>query len=360
MSGNAGKADCEKGFIERGIDSYASRGYDSFHTPGHKGALCARDITEVGIGGEIFPRDYIEKAEKATAKLYGAKKIRYLVNGSSQGIKAALWAFKSKKVLFAPITHRAFTEGCELAGVNAISAREDKGNNGVVFNCGNCEELPPPLELCEAEKALDLHKDAQALFITSPDYLGRTADTDIIKLCEERGVSLIADSAHGAHFAFAPGLNKFRFDNGADFCNMSAHKTLGSFTQTALLAVNNPRFFAQADYALELLGTTSPNYVLLENLERAVSVAARQPNEYLRLKKFSERLRNSVETLENSDYTRLCVKPKSGTAAEAYGKLAEVGIMPEAVIADYMVFILTPYDSDEKLERLYKALIRMA
>lgn len=42
-----------------------------------------------------------------------------------------------------------------------------------------------------------------AVYITSPDYLGNTADIEgISKVCEECDIPLIVDNAHGAYQAF--------------------------------------------------------------------------------------------------------------------------------------------------------------
>ena len=351
----------KRGYISALLNEYASGGYDSYHTPGHKGEFCPRDVTELGIGGKIFPADAVIRAQERTAKLYGVRAVRYLTNGSSIGIKASLLLFRGKKVLFASGAHKAFADGCELADIKPvpIARHGEKCVGGAVFTCG-CGNLPAPLEFSEAEEALKRNPDASALFITSPDYLGRTADIEIAKLCKSRGVALIADSAHGAHFAFAPELGKFRFDNVADLCNMSAHKTLGAYTQTALLAVNEPRFLPEAEHALGLLGTTSENYALLERLENSVLEASANFERFAYLNEVSQKIRAVADVLPNSDYTRICVKPRAGTAEELFDALYKKGIACEAVINGRVVFILTPYDSEEKLTRLIKELTEKA
>lgn len=347
----------EKGYIERALDAYVARADARFHTPGHKGKYNARDITEVGVGGDIFPADAVERAERSSARLYGVAHMRYLTHGSSQGIKAALLAFKGKKILYAPGVHRAFTEGCELADIRAVPIGHDACGKGMVYTCG-CGDLPTPLTVADAAAALDLHKDAAALFLTSPDYLGRVADLRIAALCKQRGVCCIVDAAHGAHFAFAPDLQACRFETVADICNMSAHKTLGAYTQTALLAVSDAAPLAAIENALLLLGTTSPNYALLERLEKSVTEASEQSERYAALKAFYNRLAQKADLLPNTDYTRLCVRPKKGTAKDLFAAAVERGVMPEAVIGDYAVFILTPYDTEETKEKLFNVLVR--
>lgn len=342
------------GYISELAHNYLSLGLDRYHTPGHKGLKSSLDLTELGLSGNIFPADAVENAERDTAELYGVKYIRYLTGGSSIGIKAALMPFKGCKVLYAAGVHRAFTEAAELWGVNVqpISGKREEGR---VYTCAS-GDLPAPPLTCEVEKALNENTDAKAVFITSPDYLGRTASADIAELCKARGVSLIADAAHGAHFAFAPGLDKFRFENVADIANMSAHKTLGAYTQSALFAVNSQQLCVYADKALKLLGTTSPNYEMFARLEDCVCEAAGRKDEYLRLKKFSDMFREKNNCLENTDYTRICLVSDS---REDFGKFVKNKIMPEAVISGYLVFILTPEDDDEKLGRLYDTALKL-
>lgn len=344
-----------KGHIAAAIDAYVSQRADRYHTPGHKGAKDARDVTELGLCGELFPADAIVRAERDVAARYRVVHMRFLTNGASQGIKASLLCFRGKKVVYAPGAHRAFYEGCVLADIKAVPAVAGERENGLVYTCG-CDRLPPPLTVAQAEKALDEHPDAAALFLTSPDYLGRVADRRIADLCRKRGVKLIADAAHGAHFAFAPSLEAFAFDTVADFVTLSAHKTLGAYTQSALAAVNDPDCIAFFDDALALLGTTSPNYPLLARLEESVTEAAGQAKEYERLRAFSRAVHAETDALANADYTRLCVRPKTCDAQTAFAALTKKGIFCEAVIEGFLVCILTPYDGDEKLQRLRRAL----
>lgn len=343
------------GHIGKAIAAYAAKAYDRFHTPGHKGALCSCDITEIGDGGALFPADAVERAERDSAERYGAMHMRYLTNGSSMGIKAALWCFRGKTVLYAPGVHVAFTEGCELCGVTAVCARRGTAQDGRVYTCGG-EDIPAPLSLQEAERALDECPQAAALFITSPDYLGRVTDMRIADLCRARGIALIADAAHGAHFAFAPDLQKYCFARVADMANMSAHKTLGAYTQSAVAAVNNAAYIPAFDYACKLLGTTSPNYPMLARLEESIAEASAAAQEYARLRSFRLALGEVADLLPNADYTRLCVRPHFSSARAAEEKLTEQGIVPETVIGEYVVFILTPYDDSARLARLYDAL----
>ena len=72
------------------------------------------------------------------------------------------------------------------------------------------------------------HPEAKAVYVTCPDYYGRTIDLRVIATEARRlGMILLVDEAHGAHFAAAPGLlPPTALSQGADIVAQSAHKTL--------------------------------------------------------------------------------------------------------------------------------------
>ena len=73
--------------------------------------------------------------------------------------------------------------------------------------------------------------------MTSPNYYGITSKiSEISKIVHEYGATLIVDQAHGAHLKFfKPELAAE--NGGADIVVVSTHKTLSSFTQSAILNV---------------------------------------------------------------------------------------------------------------------------
>ena len=70
---------------------------------------------------------------------------------------------------------------------------------------------------------------------------------------------------------------------------------------------------------------------------------------------FAAKMRGVADCVKNSDYTRLCVRKRGLTGGELFAKFVEKRIMPETAIGDLAVFILTPHDGRDKLERLYAA-----
>lgn len=166
------------------------------------------------------------------------------------------------------------------------------------------------------------------------------------------GGRLICDGAHGAHFAFRPDLFPKSATRIADACNLSAHKTLSALTQTAFLAFGE-RFDAESmDRSLALLGTTSPNYVLLASLEEAMERGMTRAADYDRLVAFSARLKADLPHAANADSTRLVLDAgRSRGRATAYA-FADRGVVPEKYDDRYVIFILTPDDTDEGLAAL--------
>lgn len=94
------------------------------------------------------------------------------------------------------------------------------------------------------EKACAADKNIKAALVVSPDYFGFAADlVKIRKVCDKLGIYMLVDAAHGAHFASRDSGEDALFPLSAsriaDACNMSAHKTMRAYTQTAYLAVNS-------------------------------------------------------------------------------------------------------------------------
>lgn len=310
--------------IRDSIQAYTQSVLWRFHTPGHGGRLDPDDITE--IDGR-FPEDCVRAAERKVAKTYGVKQLRFLVNGSSIGIKAAILAC-GKPVLCEDIRHRAVDEGAELAKVPlyTVCRRRQDG-------------LSIPPDVGQIERALREHPDVGAVLLTSPDYYGRCIAPEVFDAVRAAGKTLIVDSAHGAHFVFSP-LFPPSPCRVADYCNLSAHKTLYAYTQTAYLACNvDP---AAVDRALALLGTTSPSYLFLAGLEEAADYAAAA--DYVSMKRAVDEIKRQYAFADNDDFSRLVLdaRPFGTDGFTLYRRLLEKGIAAETADPRYVVLIVTP------------------
>lgn len=338
----------EIGLRDSGIERRAAKFKDFalFSTPGHKGALLRGDVTEYDEDN-LFPAGAVSAAERDAAEFYGAAKLRFSVCGSSMPIKAAFLCVGGD-VVAPQFTHRCAFEGARLAKSRLIVFSTDE-------KCG-IPAVPLPEDY---ERAFAENPSAVAAFATSPDYFGRCADLRGIKsVCDKRGKLLIADCAHGAHFASRPDIFPEGGEKIADFAALSAHKTLRALTQSAFGVCNNSDYFAGYDAAMELIGTTSPSYLLLASLENAVEYEKRNSAGYDALIAECRAIKNEVKCLASDDPLRICVDAGSyGLTGKAlYYALMEKNIMPETYFEGLCVFIVTLSDTAERVAALKAAL----
>ncbi len=306
------------------------------HTPGHKGSLDSRDITE--IAGE-FPEAQLAESQRMAAAVYGAKSLRFLTNGSSIGIKAAVLALGEGFVTDG-YCHRAVTEAAELAGVECykLPLRVDP------------ETSLPELPTAESVVNEMRGRGVRNAVIQYPDYYGRTPDlARIYAAVRSEGGKLICDSAHGAHFVFRPDLFPKSAVKLSDVCNLSAHKTLCAMTQTAYLAVGGNFDIAALDDKLRLLGTTSPSYVLLSSLETALAEGLGRAGEYDGIAEYVARFKSRFPCLKNDDITRLVIDFGRHGGERAARALAADGVIAEKYDDRYVIMILTPFDGDREI-----------
>ena len=146
-------------------------------------------------------------------------------------------------------------------------------------------------------------KRPTAVYLTSPDYLGRQEDVSLLaQICHRYGVILAVDCAHGAYLRFLD-ESLYPTDLGADICCSSAHKTLPVITGGAYLSISEsaPSVFAEnAKDALALFGSTSPSYLILQSLDMANFYLATEYRE--NLKCFVQKTENLKIKLRNKGF----------------------------------------------------------
>ncbi len=316
--------------------AYAARKPVRFHTPGHKGKLCELDITELSDGS--FPSDHIGNAEKRIAEVYGSKHARMLCGGSSQGVKSAVYHAGVPAVIDIN-SHRSVRDGFRLSAKPYYAVGDEDGLR--------------PLTVSQIDRAL--RPDVKAVVITTPTYYGYAADIEAVAdYCKSKGLLLIADSAHGAHFGFSKRLPK----SVAPFCdiaNVSTHKTLSALTQSALLFDNLEGEAAKSlTDAVELMGTTSPSYLLYASIDGAVEKATESADKYEALFAPVEALKSELPFLCNDDYTRLVLDCMAlGVESSALDReLSARGVYCELNDGKRLVFILTAEDDENTVETL--------
>ena len=136
-----------------------------------------------------------------------------------------------------------------------------------------------------------------------------------------------------------------------------------AYTQSAYLAINNGALTDKIDHALKLLGTTSPSYILMGQLERAIEYERENAEKYRVLQNVIDKniTGNRFVRVPNDDPMRVVVSfEKSGMkGSEVYEKLAARGIYAEKYDEHNVVFIVTLSDDKEDIVLLGDELRRI-
>lgn len=298
--------------------------------PGHKGRelferlgygdqladIVSHDITEIPGADDLrHPEGVIKNIADRYARLYGSRRAFISVNGSSALIMAAIMTCVSRghKLIAAADSHISVKNGAELAGAEIVFAENETAaldsltntadrvdpseaaeNNAAkvilaapgVLNKESCSDsdtigsnaagqrIPCGVSADTIAKLLDDHQDADVVILPSPNYFGIVSDIrSIADEVHKRGKVLIVDQAHGAHlkmFADAGCADRMPApaeECGADIVVVSTHKTMASFTQTAVADIFGNSVDPDAyEKDLLMLESTSPSYLLMESL----------------------------------------------------------------------------------------------
>ena len=250
----------------------------SFHMPGHKGSqlykklgygdildkLMDCDITEIPGADNLFQtEDVILEVMEKYRKLYGSKKSYLLVNGSSVGLIAGILSCTKRgdKVIMARNSHKSIFNAMRLGGLDPVYLFP-----GILEEYGILGGISPE----EVRRLLNENPEAACVVIPSPNYYGICSDIRAIaEVCHERNKVLIVDQAHGAHLKFiGEGYPLSAEEGGADIVINSTHKTLASWTQTAVMNVMSDRVDLNVtEDNLQILESSSPSYPLMMSLD---------------------------------------------------------------------------------------------
>ena len=355
--------------------SYGESDVYPFHMPGHKRRALpfpnpyTIDITEIdGFDNLHHAGGLIRESEERAAKLYGADRSYYLVNGSTCGLLAAICAAarRGDKVLAARNCHKAVYHAVSMQGLSVE----------FLYPAITRGDLQGQITAAQVEEALTKHPDIAVVILTSPTYEGIVSDVAAIAACcHAHGAALIVDEAHGAHFGFGAGFPENAVRLGADAVIMSLHKTLPSFTQTALLHCNGGRIDTErvARY-LGVYETSSPSYLFMAGMDACIDLIREQGAEL-----FAQyRRRLDAFYRDTADLTQLHVMRREDLCKEeAYDwddsklmiyagtmggealhqeLLGHYHLQMEMVSADYVLGMTSLMDTDEGMRRLVTAL----
>ena len=340
------------------LDAYVRRGASRFHMPGHKGrgGIAEKyDITETdGADSLYFADGIIAESEKKASAAFGCPTF-YSTEGSSLPIRAMLYLVCAGKrdpvILAARNVHKTFVYACASLGADIDFL--DGGNSFL-----SAETRPGELAAALERRRYD------AVFITSPDYLGKIADVRALsEVCRRAGVPLLVDAAHGAYLKFlSPSL--FPIDLGADICCTSAHKTLPVLTGGAYLHLREG-FVKTADdvkHAMSVFASTSPSYLILRSLDLMNARFGSFGEDIARFLPRVDRIRDilasrGIETF-GDEPMKITVCPKSfGYTGDRFAaELTKKEIYVEFHDPDRCVLLPSPSNSRKDMKKLADAL----
>ena len=269
------------------VRQYARSGTSRLHMPGHKGqpflGCEAYDITEIKGADELYEAEgIIAQSEANATALFGTAHTYYSTEGSSQCIRAMLalalrgtpCTGKRPVLLAARNAHKALLYAAALLDFDIQWLWPAPESSGALCSC--------PIKPEALHKALAAQAGQGArpfgVYVTSPDYLGSVQDVaGLATVCKEQGVPLLVDNAHGAYLHFLPGGSRHPIVQGAAICCDSGHKTLPVLTGGAYLhlGTNAPvQDEATIRNTLNLFGSTSPSYLILQSLDQCNAVLA--------------------------------------------------------------------------------------
>ena len=404
------------------VNEYIEKNTIRMHMPGHKGVKHlgaeAMDITEIKGADVLYHADgIIAESEANAARIFGAARTIYSTEGSSLCIRAMLMLVtmlasskgRRRAVIAAGRNaHKSFitaaglvdadvrwmyadgTKACECA--DTTSFKND--SNTKACECADTAtdtETSSETGIVSCRLSADdieqhiLSSNPDAVYITSPDYLGNMADIKgIAAVCHRHNCLLLVDNAHGAYLAleeaasFTENLkgkgilrtaSKHPMALGADLCCDSAHKTLPVFTGGAYLHIADcaPKLCKEAaEQAMSMFASTSPSYLILQSLDLANKLMSEELPEQLEvIKKKAEQAKQRLIKAgwkligDESIKLTLSAKPYGYTGEELADILREHNIEPEFSDPDYLVLMISTDTADSDIDSLTELLVNI-
>ena len=323
-----------------------------FHMPGHKRnekfniAGSEIDITEIdGFDSLHAPKGVLLEVENELAEIYKAKKSFALVNGSTVGILAAIFAVcdEGDKIIIARNCHKSVYNACMLRKLRVVYAEpEFDAINGFYTK----------LSQDGLDEVISKNGDAKAVVITSPTYEGRISEI-------KTSLPLIIDAAHGAHL----GIHYFPNYPKGSIVVSSLHKTLPALTQCAVANVYDDKYVERVKRYIDIFETSSPSYVLLNSISICCDLVKNHRELFKRyyselcdfrmiefehlMLKYSEDISKIVISSEN---TGLSGSELSGILRDKYDIEAEMASV------NYVILMTSVGDEKEAFNRLGAAL----
>lgn len=346
---------CGEGFSRDEIGDYFRKNLGSL------------DITEVDpLDNLHHPEGIIKEAQNLLRNYYKVKEAYFLVNGSSCGNLTSIFsAFnEGDEVLVERNCHKSIYNGLILRKLKVRYIEPVVLKDGGLF-------LPP--DKTNIYKALEKCDNPKGIILTYPNYFGVGYNLEeILEDLKNKGLKIIIDQAHGAHFGVNEKLPK-SLVHIAHYTVVSAHKTLPALTGGAYLLVNDHN--ENLSFYLSSFMTTSPSYLVMASLDYGRYYLSNYGKEdYEKLINISEEYKKKINLLRKGkilskedlplgydlDLSRyVFVLPKGYSGGKLLDYLREEKIQCEMNFFSGVVLILSPFNIEEGINKLYTALDKL-
>ncbi len=397
------------------VTNYKNLNGIRFHMPGHKGQTMLgceiSDITEVSGADALYEASgIIAESEEIATTLFGTRRTLFSTEGSSQCVRAMLelargwWQERQKEqknptfsnslekkieqrqenkiqeVSHRPVViatrnvHKSFLYAAILLDFDIVWLWPEKEDDSLCSCSISVEQLEHTLQkqkeasCCEKQQNNSLLEEelqeqiqpVAAVYITSPNYLGGEADIKAIaEICHKYNTLLLVDNAHGAYLRFLTPSNH-PIVLGADLCCDSAHKTLPVLTGGAYLHIseNAPKGLeTKAKQAMELFGSTSPSYLILQSLDLCNAYLTdgyreKLSHTILRVEHTKQKLKEYGFDVLTTDPLRITIKSSFVMSGQELANVLRMHhIECEYADNDYVVLMVTPENKEEDFKR---------
>lgn len=328
----------------------------SLHVPGHKNGLLSTlpkeiqsalqyDVTELsGLDDFHHPEEAILKAEQLLSETYQSNRSYFLVNGSTVGNLAMIYATckRNDKIIVQRNAHKSIFHAIELVGATPIYISPEWDELTKTAGAVSSSTL---------REVLQIHNDIKAVVLTYPTYYG-IASSDLkyqIEYCHSYNIPVLVDEAHGAHLIVNQQFPASALELGADIVVQSAHKTLPAMTMASFLHVKSNLIDGEkVNQYLRMLQSSSPSYLLLASLDDArhyIQTYLESDGSYLfeKRKVWIESLESipALEVLEVDDPLKLLLRVDGYTGYQLKEALENQQLYVELADA-YQVLLILP------------------
>jgi arginine decarboxylase len=371
------------------LEAFSEKNVIPFDVPGHKRRIDSGPLVEAfgkrALSMDInsmpemdnlnYPSGVIAEAQAMMADAFGSEYAFFIVNGTTLAVHSMILSAcgPGDKILLPRNVHKCVINALILCDAHPVYMQAEISDE-YGFATG--------VTLDTVRRSIDANPDAKAVLLVNPTYYGICSQMkDIVEYAHRKGIAVLVDEAHGAHFGFHDELPGNAIHAGADMAAISVHKTGGSLTQSSAVLLNSSiigRDHVQA--ILNVFHTTSASYLLLASLDIARSNLAvngtRIFTDILRMVRKARRIINAIPGLKafgkeligapgvfDFDETKLVVNVEATglTGFDVYDiLLEEFGIQLELADVYNVLAIISLGDTDAHIDALTAALSEIA